>query len=98
MSPQDAALLIQMSFRSYLVRRSQVLCGLRDLAIAKAKLKEIRALFSNFTYRHRIECDAEERQRFSEKIVVLLLTVDSIEVCIGRKINGDRHSFFFLTF
>ncbi|KAM0935627.1 putative BAG domain-containing protein [Dioscorea sansibarensis] len=79
LSPQDAALIIQMSFRAHLVRRSQVLRGLRDLAVAKAKLKEIRALFSNYSYRRRIEVDAEERQRFSEKIVVLLLTVDAIE-------------------
>ncbi|KAJ0960231.1 hypothetical protein J5N97_001943 [Dioscorea zingiberensis] len=79
LSPQDAALIIQMSFRAHLVRRSQVLRGLRDLAVAKAKLKEIRALFSNYSYRRRIEVDAEECQRFSEKIIVLLLTVDAIE-------------------
>lgn len=79
LSPQDAALIIQMSFRAHLVRRSQVLRGLRELAVAKAKLKELRALFTNFSYRRRIVRDAEERQRFSEKIIVLLLTVDSIE-------------------
>lgn len=78
-SPQDAALLIQMSFRTHLVRRAQMLHGLREVAIAKAKLKEIRALFSNFSYRRRIENAAEERQRFSEKIIVLLLTIDALE-------------------
>ncbi|XP_020113364.1 BAG family molecular chaperone regulator 7-like [Ananas comosus] len=79
LSPQDAAVLIQRNFRAHLARRSQVLCCLRDLAIAKAKLKEIRALFCNFSYRRRIAHDAEERQRFSEKIIVLLLTVDALE-------------------
>ncbi|XP_077245094.1 BAG family molecular chaperone regulator 7-like [Tasmannia lanceolata] len=79
LSPQDAAMIIQVSFRAHLVRRSQTLRGLRDLAVAKAKLKELRALFTNFSYRRRIACDAEERQRFSEKIIVLLLTVDAIE-------------------
>ncbi|XP_058084401.1 BAG family molecular chaperone regulator 7 [Magnolia sinica] len=79
LSPLDAALIIQMSFRAHLVRRSQVLRALRDLAVAKAKLKEIRALFSNYSYRRRITVDAEEHQRFSEKIIVLLLTVDAIE-------------------
>ncbi|XP_057776766.1 BAG family molecular chaperone regulator 7-like [Salvia miltiorrhiza] len=79
LSPQDAAALIQMSFRAYLIRRSQALRALRELAIAKNKLKEIRSLFNNFSYRHRISRDAEERQRFSEKIIVLLLTVDAIE-------------------
>ncbi|PIA50146.1 hypothetical protein AQUCO_01300704v1 [Aquilegia coerulea] len=79
LSPQDAAMMIQMSFRAYLIRRSQVLRALRELAVAKAKLKEIRALFNNFSYRHRIARDAEERQKFSEKIIVLLLTVDGIE-------------------
>ncbi|XP_009796142.1 BAG family molecular chaperone regulator 7 [Nicotiana sylvestris] len=78
-SPQDAALAIQMSFRAYLIRRSQALRALRELAIAKTKLKELRALFNNFTYRRRVARDAEERQRFSEKIIVLLLTVDAIE-------------------
>ncbi|XP_029119952.2 BAG family molecular chaperone regulator 7 isoform X1 [Elaeis guineensis] len=77
--PQDAAMLIQMSYRNHLVRRSQVLRGLRDLAVAKAKLKEIRALFNNFSYHQRIAIDAEERQRFSERIIILLLTVDAIE-------------------
>lgn len=79
LSPQDAAALIQMSFRAYLIRRSQALRALRELAIAKTKLKELRALFNNFTYRRRIARDAEECQRFTEKIIVLLLTVDAIE-------------------
>ncbi|CAA6673579.1 unnamed protein product [Spirodela intermedia] len=79
LSPRDAAVLIQMSFRDYLIRRSQVLRGLRDLAVAKAKLRDIRALFSNFSYRQRIAKDAEERQRFSERIIVLLLTIEAIE-------------------
>ncbi|KAI8006504.1 BAG family molecular chaperone regulator 7 [Camellia lanceoleosa] len=79
LSPQDAAMMIQMSFKAYLIRRSQSLRALRELAVAKAKLKEIRALFNNFSYRRRISRDAEECQRFSEKIIVLLLTVDGIE-------------------
>ncbi|CAI9767617.1 unnamed protein product [Fraxinus pennsylvanica] len=80
LSPLDAATLIQLNFRAYLIRRSQALRALRELAIAKTKLKEIRALFNNFSYRRRISHDAEERQKFSEKIIVLLLTVDAIEV------------------
>ncbi|XP_021286814.1 LOW QUALITY PROTEIN: BAG family molecular chaperone regulator 7 [Herrania umbratica] len=79
LSPQDAALMIQVTFRAYLIRRSQALRALRDLAVAKTKLKEIRAYFNNFSYRRRVAQDAEERQRFSEKIIVLLLTVDGIE-------------------
>ncbi|CAN1842756.1 BAG family molecular chaperone regulator 7 [Linum perenne] len=79
LSPQDAALLIQIEFRAYLIRRSQALRALRELAIAKAKLKELRALFNNFSYRRQVSRDAVERQRFSEKIIVLLLTVDAIE-------------------
>ncbi|XP_052177565.1 BAG family molecular chaperone regulator 7 [Diospyros lotus] len=79
LSPQDAAIMIQMTFRAYLIRRSQALRALRELAVAKTKLKEVRALFNNFTYRRRVARDAEERQRFSEKIIVLLLTVDAIE-------------------
>ncbi|KAG4966715.1 hypothetical protein JHK87_032366 [Glycine soja] len=79
LSPQDAALLIQISFRAYLIRRSKALRALRELAIAKSKLKEIRAQFNNFSYRRHVACNAEERQRFSEKIIVLLLTVDAIE-------------------
>ncbi|KAI3793102.1 hypothetical protein L1987_35715 [Smallanthus sonchifolius] len=79
LSPQDAAMAIQMSFRAYLIRRSQALRALRELAIAKAKLKELRALFNNFSYRRQVARDAEEKQKFSEKIIVLLLTVDAIE-------------------
>ncbi|KAG5230524.1 calmodulin-binding family protein [Salix suchowensis] len=66
-------------FRTYLIRRSQALRALRELAISKAKLKELRALFNNFSYRRHLARDAEERQKFSEKIIVLLLTVDAIE-------------------
>lgn len=77
LSPQDAAIMIQMSFRAYLIRRSQALRALRELAVAKAKLKEIRVLFNN--YRRRVTDDAEERQRISEKIIVLLIHVDDIE-------------------
>ncbi|KAM7274014.1 hypothetical protein ACFE04_028678 [Oxalis oulophora] len=79
LSPEDAALMIQMTFRAYVIRRSKALRALRELAIAKSKLKELRALFNNFSYRRHISRDAEERQKFSEKIIVLLLTVDSIE-------------------
>ncbi|CAN6569232.1 unnamed protein product [Malus baccata var. baccata] len=79
LSPQDAAMMIQMTFRAYLIRRSQALRALRDLAIAKSKLKELRALFNNFSYRRRVAHDAAERQRFTERIIVLLLTVDAIE-------------------
>ncbi|XVF54974.1 hypothetical protein PTKIN_Ptkin05aG0223600 [Pterospermum kingtungense] len=79
LSPQDAASMIQVTFRAYLIRRSQALRALRELAVAKTKLKEIRAYFNNFSYRRRVAQDAEERQRFSEKIIVLLLTVDAIE-------------------
>ncbi|MED6167293.1 hypothetical protein PIB30_001189 [Stylosanthes scabra] len=79
LSPQDAAMLIQISFRAYLIRRSKALRALRELAVAKSKLKEIRAQFNNFSYRRHLTRDAEERQRFSEKIIVLLLTVDAIE-------------------
>lgn len=80
LSPQDAALLIQLNYRAHLAHRSQVLRCLRDLAVAKAKLKEIRSLFYNIAYRRRIAHDSEERQRFAEKIIVLLLTVDALEV------------------
>ncbi|KAF8676763.1 hypothetical protein HU200_046812 [Digitaria exilis] len=79
LSPQDAAALIQLSYRAHLAHRSQVLRCLRDLAVAKAKLKEIRSLFYNISYRHRIAHESEERQRFAEKIIVLLLTVDALE-------------------
>ncbi|KAI4383065.1 hypothetical protein MLD38_008945 [Melastoma candidum] len=79
LSPEDAAVMIQMNFRAYLIRRSQVLRALRELAVAKTKLKEIRALFNNFSYRRCLSRDAEERQRFSEKIIVLLLSVEAIE-------------------
>lgn len=73
-------MLIQMNYRAHLAHRSQVLRCLRDLAVAKAKLKEIRSLFYNISYRRRIAHDHEERQRFSEKIIVLLITVDALEV------------------
>ncbi|KAJ4951326.1 hypothetical protein NE237_028158 [Protea cynaroides] len=34
----------------------------------------------SYSYRRRIACDAEERQRFSKKIIVLILTIDAIEL------------------
>ncbi|KAH9603300.1 hypothetical protein KSS87_014632 [Heliosperma pusillum] len=79
LSPLDAVVLIQKTFRAYLIRRSQALRALRELAIAKSKLKELRASFHNFTFRSCISRDAEQRQKFSEKIIVLLLTVDAIQ-------------------
>ncbi|KZV41417.1 BAG family molecular chaperone regulator 7-like [Dorcoceras hygrometricum] len=91
LSPEDAAALIQITFRAYLIRRSQSLRALRELAVAKTKLKEIRALFHNFSYRRRLARDAEERQRFSEKIIVLLLTVDAIEGA-DRTVRAARRS------
>jgi len=69
-----------MTYRGYVARRSQTVRDLRELAVARTKLKELRILFHNFSYRSHIACDAEERQKFSEKIIVLLLTVDAIKV------------------
>ncbi|KAB5532349.1 hypothetical protein DKX38_019019 [Salix brachista] len=94
LSPQDAALLIQITFRAYLIRRSQALRALRELAIAKAKLKELRALFNNFSYRRHVARDAEERQRFTEKIIVLLLTVDAIELLLMLTLNCVTWNWF----
>ncbi|KAF2315767.1 hypothetical protein GH714_040304 [Hevea brasiliensis] len=84
LSPQDAALMIQLTFRAYLIRRSKALRALRELAIAKAKLKEIRALFNNFSYRRQVARDAEERQRFSEKIIVLcsLVAIEGADLMV----------------
>ncbi|KAL7146526.1 hypothetical protein ABFS83_06G047000 [Erythranthe nasuta] len=91
LSPQEAADLIQKSFRAYLIRRSQTLRALRELAIAKSKLKDLRALFNNFSYRRLLSRDAEERQRFSEKLIVLLLTVDAIEG-VDLMVRGAKKS------
>ncbi|TXG62662.1 hypothetical protein EZV62_009656 [Acer yangbiense] len=79
LSAQEAATMIQHNFREYMTRRSQSVRSLRELVVAKAKLREIKALFNNYPYRHRIARDTEERQRFSERIIVLLLAVDAIE-------------------
>ncbi|OMP07712.1 hypothetical protein COLO4_07114 [Corchorus olitorius] len=62
LSPQDAATMIQITFRAYLICRSQAPRALRDLAVAKTKLKEIRAYFNNFNYRRRVAQDAAKRQ------------------------------------
>ncbi|XWS77236.1 hypothetical protein CRYUN_Cryun01aG0244300 [Craigia yunnanensis] len=79
LSPDEAALVIERTFRVYLIRRSKALRSLRELAVEKAKLKEIRALFNNYSYRQSIARDSEERQRFSERIISLILTVDAIQ-------------------
>ncbi|KAF5806147.1 putative BAG family molecular chaperone regulator 5/6/7/8 [Helianthus annuus] len=79
LSVEDAAMMIQITFRVYLIRRSQALRALHELAIAKGKLKELKALFKNPTYHGRLAHDEEERQKFSERIIVLLLTVDATE-------------------
>ncbi|EOA13325.1 hypothetical protein CARUB_v10026360mg [Capsella rubella] len=91
MPPDYAAVMIQRAFKAYLVRRSKSLRTLRDLAIAKTKLKELRASFHNFSYRRLIAHDAEERQKFSEKIIVLLLTVDAIEG-VDVMVRGAKRS------
>ncbi|XVE74037.1 hypothetical protein DITRI_Ditri11bG0167000 [Diplodiscus trichospermus] len=79
LSPDEAALVIERAFRAYLIRRSKALRSLRELAVAKSKLKEIRALFNNCSYRQSIACNSEERQRFSERIISLILTVDAVQ-------------------
>eukprot|EP00252_Welwitschia_mirabilis_P019605 TRINITY_DN4583_c0_g1_i1.p1 TRINITY_DN4583_c0_g1~~TRINITY_DN4583_c0_g1_i1.p1 ORF type:complete len:470 (-),score=92.27 TRINITY_DN4583_c0_g1_i1:83-1492(-) len=79
MSPHEAAFIIQEKFREHMAHRSQTLRSLKELAVAKERLKELRSLFSNYAYRRLLFKDEEEKQRFSEKVVVLLLTVDSIE-------------------
>uniref|UniRef100_A0A1J3J8K7 BAG family molecular chaperone regulator 7 n=1 Tax=Noccaea caerulescens TaxID=107243 RepID=A0A1J3J8K7_NOCCA len=86
-----AVVMIQRTFRAYLIRRSKSLRALRDLAIAKTKLKQLRASFNNFSYRRLISRDAEERQKFSEKIIVLLLTVDAIEG-VDVMVRGAKRS------
>ncbi|KAJ0577292.1 putative BAG family molecular chaperone regulator/7/8 [Helianthus annuus] len=72
-------MMIQIVFRAYLIRKSMALRALRELATVKGKLKEVKALFNNYSYRRRLTREKEERQKFSERIIVLLLTVDAIE-------------------
>ncbi|EOX96278.1 Uncharacterized protein TCM_005556 [Theobroma cacao] len=91
LSPDEAALVIERTFRAYLIRRSKALRSLRELAVAKAKLKEIRALFNNYSYRQNIARDAEGRQRFSERIIALVLTVDAIQGA-DLMVRGARRS------
>lgn len=84
-----------MNYRAHLAHRSQVLRCLRHLAVAKAKLKDIRSLFYNISYRRRISHDSEERQRFADKIIALLATVDALEVLSSSP--GPHQNFAFQT-
>ncbi|CAA0837489.1 BAG family molecular chaperone regulator 7 [Striga hermonthica] len=61
LSPLDAAVLIQKSFRAYLNQTSQALCSLREMAVAKAKLKEMKGFFHNFSCRRLPAHDTEVR-------------------------------------
>lgn len=79
MSPDTAALIIQTRFRAYLARRSQTLRHLRDLAMIKSEFKQLNFLFANAGYRRIVRRDQDERRRFCEKAVGLLLKLDSIE-------------------
>ncbi|KAK2645247.1 hypothetical protein Ddye_020442 [Dipteronia dyeriana] len=73
-------LLALMHNAEYVTRRSQSIRSPCELVVATAKLREIKALFDSYGYRHRIARDAEERQCFSERIIVLLAD-DAIEAC-----------------
>lgn len=79
MNPEVAARIIQSRFRAYLVRRSQSLRHLRDLAMVKSEFKQLNFLFTNAGYRRIVRRDQDERRRFCEKAVALLLKLDSIE-------------------
>ncbi|KAF9668776.1 hypothetical protein SADUNF_Sadunf14G0038600 [Salix dunnii] len=90
LSPETAALIIQVGFRTYLIRRSQTLRSLRELAIRKAKLKEIRMLFNNFTYRRCITSDVVERKSLAERIIALLLSGADLMVRAARRSMLDE--------
>ncbi|CAA0834060.1 BAG family molecular chaperone regulator 7, partial [Striga hermonthica] len=62
LSPLDAAVLIQKSFRAYLIQRFQALRSLREMAVAKTNLKEMRGFFHNFSCRRLLARDTEEHQ------------------------------------
>lgn len=79
MNPEAAARIIQSRFRSYLVRRSQSLRHLKDLAMVKSEFKQLNFLFANVGYQKIVKRDQDERRRFCEKAVALLLKLDSIE-------------------
>ncbi|GMI99072.1 BCL-2-associated athanogene 7 [Hibiscus trionum] len=89
LSPDEAAVVIERTFRAYLIRRSKSLRALRELAVAKSKLKELRALFNS--HKQSIARDSEERQRFSEQIISLILAVDAIQGT-DIMVRGGRRS------
>ena len=60
LSAHKAIAMIQLTYRDYVARRSQILGDLRELPVARSKLKELRVLFHNFSYRSQIVHDAEE--------------------------------------
>lgn len=68
-----------MRVTSHLIRRSQARRALRDMSIINSKLKIIRDRFNNFSYHRRLVRDAEERESFCERVIMLLLTLDDIE-------------------
>ncbi|KAI7750038.1 hypothetical protein M8C21_024012 [Ambrosia artemisiifolia] len=78
-SPKAAAMMIQKTFSAYLLRKSQALRALRELAIVQRMLKEFATLFHLLHFHRGAAHDKENRLKFSEKFIVMLLAIDAIE-------------------
>ncbi|CAL0314726.1 unnamed protein product [Lupinus luteus] len=78
-----AARVIQIHFRSFLVRRSKTLRHLKELGFIKSTFNALKSSFSNDATRSEIVA-------ISQKALDLLLQLDSIEGCDPMVTDGKR--------
>lgn len=80
MDSETAAKKIQSVYRGYIVRRTQPLKHLRDIARVRPKLREMQSQLSNQEDLEKRCRDPVERLKLTEGIMGLLLQLDSIQV------------------
>ncbi|KAJ7556498.1 hypothetical protein O6H91_05G086000 [Diphasiastrum complanatum] len=78
-SPETAAVLIQSIYRGYVVRRSEPLKYLREIAKVRSKSKDLQAQVCKQEDFERICSNTKERLKLTEGIMALLLQLDVIQ-------------------
>ncbi|KAL3681730.1 hypothetical protein R1sor_024686 [Riccia sorocarpa] len=75
----EAAAMIQASFRGFVVRQCQPLRKLRLIADIRLKLKKLEMRASDPTYIDKLCTDPMENRKMKEEIMALLLELDAIQ-------------------
>ncbi|XP_058743936.1 BAG family molecular chaperone regulator 6-like [Vicia villosa] len=91
----DAAVVIQTAYHGYLVRKSQPLKKLRQIAEVSKEVTNVKDRIEAFGDSSNLQIDDKEKVAIGETIRRLLLKLDTIQVCESEIANKFHYLVYY---